>query len=434
LDESVDLTMNANLIFNRRTKILFLIIALAAPLLVAPAHATVQHRHYKPRHHAGVDGTASYADIVIDAETGRILHASDPDSPRHPASLSKMMTLYLVFQALETGRLRLDQSLPVSANAAEQSPSKLGLRHGQHIRVEDAILGVVTESANDAAMVLAEGVGGNETRFGQMMTEEAHALGMNHSNFHNPSGLPDPRQVTTARDMAVLGHALIYHFPQFYSYFSRASFTYAGIPHANHNHLMERYEGMDGIKTGYIRASGFNLVASAVRGNVRLIGVVFGGHSTTERDNQMAQLLDQAFAAAESDSQYPHMASETSRPDFPQGDSANFDEENEYVTLPAKIPAVLNVPTTPAGGWGIQIGAYNDPAIGRQALAGIVQAMPQLLSRAEPVVQEVSAGGVTMFRARLQAIDEKTARSVCAYLVHHGQSCLTVAPALTISN
>ena len=263
----------------------------------AAGQAKTHHKHHKANH-AGVDGSASYADIVIDAESGEILHATDPDHLRHPASLTKMMTVYLTFEAIESGRLRLDQSLPISANAAEQSPSKLGLRRGQYIKVEDAILGVVTESANDAAMVLAEAIGGSESHFGQMMTQKAHALGMAHSNFHNPNGLPDPVQVTTARDMAILGHALIYHFSQFYPYFSHDSFTYAGIYHHNHNHLMDRYDGMDGIKTGYIRASGFNLVASAKRGNVRLIGVVFGGHSTLARDNRMAQLLDQAFVDA----------------------------------------------------------------------------------------------------------------------------------------
>jgi len=433
LDESSPMdTFLMNRSVRHLGKKLFIIIAIAAIALSTPAAAHTRKHHRS--HHAGVANTASYADVVIDAETGRILHATLPDSPRHPASLTKMMTLYLTFQALEAGRLRLDQSLPISANAAEQSPSKLGLRRGQRIRVEDAIYGVVTESANDAAMVLAENIGGNESRFGQMMTREARALGMSRSNFDNPSGLPDPRQVTTARDMAILAHALIYHYPQYYSYFSTPSFTYAGIAHANHNHLMERYDGMDGIKTGYIRASGFNLVASAVRGHVRLIGVVFGGHSTTARDNQMALLLDQAFSLAGDEREQGRMVSETSRPDFPQGDSATSDERAEYVSLPAKTTAAFASRVATAGGWGIQIGAYNDPSIGKQALAGIVQAMPGLLGGASSVVQEVAAGGVTMYRARLEGIDEKTARSVCGYLVHHGQSCLTVAPPITIAN
>lgn len=431
--------MSAQKFFHQLAILFFVIMALAIVPGIPSAQAAVHKKHHLHHsRHPGVDGSASYADIVIDAESGRILHAIDPDSPRHPASLTKMMTLYLTFQAIETGRLRLDQSLPVSANAAEQSPSKLGLHRGRRISVEDAILGVVTESANDAAMVLAEAIGGSENRFADMMTEQARALGMTHSAFHNPNGLPDPRQVTTARDMAVLGHALIYHYPQFYPYFSTTSFAYAGVNHGNHNHLMQRYEGMDGIKTGYIRASGFNLVASAMRGHTRLIGVVFGGHSTTARDNQMALLLDHGFQQDNEEQRSPRMASETASPDFPQGDSSTADERAEYVSLPAKgsmrSPAVTTAVMTSGDGWGIQIGAYNDPAVGRQALSGIVHAMPQLLGRASPVVQEVSAGGVTMYRARLEGVDEKVARTVCAYLVRHGQSCLTVAPELTVPN
>jgi D-alanyl-D-alanine carboxypeptidase len=403
----------------------FFIIVLIALFGAFEAEAKIYHRH---KHHvAGVDQTAAYADIVIDAESGRILHASNPDQLRHPASLTKMMTLYLTFQALDAGRLTLTQSLPVSAHAAEQSPSKLGLRRGQSIRVIDAILGVVTESANDAAVVLAEAQGGSESRFAEMMTQEAHALGMKHTSYHNASGLPNPQQVTTARDMAVLGHALVYHFPQFYPYFSHASFTYAGITHDNHNHLMERYEGMDGIKTGYIRASGFNLVASAVRDDTRLIGVVFGGHSTIARDNQMALLLDNAFALSKNDDSAPHMASETHNPNFAQGDSNGGDEQNEYVSLPAKT-AMINptISNSTAGNWGVQIGAYDDPDIGHQALSNLIQAMPQLLSNADQVVEKVSIGGILMYRARLVGVDEKTARTVCSYMVKHGQSCLTV--------
>ena len=245
-----------------------------------------------------------------------------PDSLRHPASLTKMMTLYITFQALESGHLRLDQILSVSANAAEQSPSKLGLRPNQRIRVEDLILGLVTESANDAAVVLGENLGGSEAGFGRLMTQQAHALGMMHTRFDNPSGLPDPDQVTTARDMAMLGHALIYHYPQFYHYFSRDSFTYNGIYHHNHNRLRwVATAGMDGIKTGYIRASGFNLVASAKRGDARLIGVVFGGRSTTSRDNRMAQLLDESFVEDPA-MRKPRRAwpAKPTHPDMAQGD------------------------------------------------------------------------------------------------------------------
>ncbi|MFY9288985.1 MAG: D-alanyl-D-alanine carboxypeptidase family protein [Alphaproteobacteria bacterium] len=431
-----------------------LLIALISCLSLGVAEAKPKkHTKHKPRQSSSlVARSASYADIVIEAESGRILHSSSPDSLRHPASLTKMMTLYVVFQALENGRLSLGQSLPVSLNAAEQSPSKLGLRAGHTIKVEDAILGLVTESANDAAVVIAEALGGSSRGFGQLMTRQARALGMTKSRFDNPSGLPDPDQVTTARDMAMLGHALIYHFPQYYSYFSTENFTYAGINRHNHNRLMERYDGMDGIKTGYIRASGFNLVASATQGGTRLIGVVFGGRSATSRDNQMAQLLDQAFAQAR--------GSRPSRIALAQGDTNDDGENSSYVKLPSKMvmlfpsrdmlsssvqetpvikapKAVLTAPKsrvvtplaepTEEGEWGIQIGAYNDPEVGRQALANIVATVPKL-SGADPIVQKVTSGSVTLFRARLMGLDKKTAQSTCTYLVRQGQSCLSISP------
>jgi D-alanyl-D-alanine carboxypeptidase len=235
------------------------------------------------------------ASIVIDANTDTVVSQENPDRLLHPASMSKLMTLYLAFEALESGRITLQRSFPVSAHAESMSPTKLNLVAGQSIRVEDLILSMVTLSANDSAVVLAEGLGGSEDRFGQLMTRKAHQLGMVNTNFRNSNGLPDPAQISTARDMAILCRALIRHFPQYYHYFSVREFTYNGIEHSNHNHLMSRYEGMDGLKTGLTNASGFNLSASAVRNGRRLIGVVFGGTSAVQRDDYMASLLDEGF-------------------------------------------------------------------------------------------------------------------------------------------
>ena len=309
----------------------------------ARAYRSPHHgRHAVRRHGAPVARDAGYADIIIDAETGRIFHASNAQNLRHPASLTKMMTLYITFQAIESGKLRLDQRLWVSENAAEQSPTKLNLRAGQTIRVEDAVLGLITESANDAAVVLGEAIGGTEERFAQLMTRQAHALGMSRTQFRNPSGLPDPEQETCAADMARLGFALIYHYPQFYNYFGHESFVYAGIVHRNHNHLMERYDGMDGIKTGYIRTSGFNLVASAVRNQTRLIGVVFGGKTGAGRDNMMEQLLDQSFAVAPpSNGRRAPVVLVGQRGDLDNDGSL---ESGEYLSLPAKVPAIFAPP------------------------------------------------------------------------------------------
>jgi D-alanyl-D-alanine carboxypeptidase len=441
-------------------KIIILIAILALTLCPHDAQAKKRHTpHHAHRHvAAGVDRSAGYADIVIDSQTGLVIHDVDSNDLRHPASLTKMMTLYIAFQALESGHLSLGQYLPVSENASYQSPSKLGLRAGQHIRVEDAILGIVTESANDAAVVMGEALGGSESGFAEIMTRQAHALGMTRTQFRNPSGLPNPDQVTTAHDMAVLGAALINHYPQFYRYFSTDSFTYAGIYHHNHNHLMDRYDGMDGIKTGYIRASGFNLVASAKHGNTRLIGVVFGGRSAVARDNHMAQLLDQSFDDAEADARAARIA-----PANGEGDSGDSDSA-DYVALPAKIsvafsqvaveapppqqrqqiqppslpqPSTLQVAQRPvaspparsaARAWGVQIGAYSDASIGQQALSALAISMPDFFVNADPQVQKVSTGGTVMYRARMMSLDKKTAQSVCSYLIQRGKSCLTVEP------
>ena len=218
-----------------------------------------------------------YAAIIVDAESGAILHQRYANSTRHPASLTKMMTLYLTFDALEQGRLSLDQRLKVSRRASRMPRTKLFLRAGRTVKVRDAILGLVTKSANDAAVVLAEALGGSESKFARLMTAKARALGMSKTTFRNASGLHHPAQVTTAKDMATLGIALMRDHPDYYDFFRTRSFKFAGRSHRNHNHLLGRYAGTDGIKTGYIRASGFNLVASVKRGNKRLVGVVMGG-------------------------------------------------------------------------------------------------------------------------------------------------------------
>lgn len=238
---------------------------------------------------------ANYASIIIDAATGRVLQETNADVTRYPASLTKMMTLYLLFEAIEKGVVTLDERLPISDHAASQPPSKLGLRPGQGISVENAILALVTKSANDVAAAVAEHLGGTESRFAWAMTAKAREIGMYQTSFANASGLPDPDQITTARDMAILGLALLKDYPQYYHYFSTDRFYYGGLVHANHNRLLGLYYGLDGIKTGYTASAGFNLAASAVRDGRRFIGVVLGARSPTDRGIIMTSLLDQAF-------------------------------------------------------------------------------------------------------------------------------------------
>jgi len=243
------------------------------------------------------DSSPPYSAIVVDANTGNVLHAASADELRHPASLTKIMTLYLLFERLEAGKLKLDSQLPVSEHASVQAPTKLGLHPGQTIAVEDAIKALVTRSANDAAVVVGEALGGSESEFAEMMTKKAHALGMSRTLYRNASGLPNDEQVTTARDQALLGRIIQERFPRQYHYFSTASFTYHGEEMRNHNHLLG-HDGVDGIKTGYTQASGFNLVTSVRRNNRHIVAVVLGGASAAARDARMRTLIEEHIATA----------------------------------------------------------------------------------------------------------------------------------------
>jgi D-alanyl-D-alanine carboxypeptidase len=258
---------------------------------------------------------APYADIVVDANSGAVLHATNPDARRHPASLTKIMTLYLLFEQLDAGKLKLDTPLKVSAEASGQSPTKLGLKPGSTLAVEDAIKGMVTRSANDAAVVVAEAIAGSEDDFARLMTRKAQALGMNNTVYKNASGLPDDDQITTARDQSTLGRAIQERFPRYYKYFSIRTFTFRGESISNHNHLLGKVEGVDGIKTGYINASGFNLVTSVHRGNRYLVAVVMGGSSGGSRDARMRELISDKIALASIKRTAPMVAEASGTPD-----------------------------------------------------------------------------------------------------------------------
>jgi D-alanyl-D-alanine carboxypeptidase len=249
----------------------------------------VRHSHYSDRVGGYAPPTAS---IVIDGNSGAVLEESNPDALRHPASLTKVMTLYLLFERLEAGKIRLDTPLKVSEHASEQAPTKIGLRPGQTIAVEDAIKAVVTKSANDVAVVIAENLGGSEEAFAVQMTQKAHALGMSRTTYVNASGLPDVDQITTARDQALLGRAIQDRFPRLYRFFSTTSFVFRGRTIRGHNHLLGSVEGVDGIKTGYTRDSGFNLITSVHRDGRFMVGVVMGGRSAFERDAHMRALIE----------------------------------------------------------------------------------------------------------------------------------------------
>ncbi|SMF95746.1 D-alanyl-D-alanine carboxypeptidase [Methylomagnum ishizawai] len=292
-----------------------------------------------------------YAALVADIDTEQVLYEHNADELRHPASLTKMMTLYLVFEALSQGRLFSDTLFRASRFAVLRPPSRLGLKVGDTLSVEEGILGLVTRSANDAASTIAEGMAGSETAFAAAMTDKARQLGMSRTVYRNASGLPDPNQVTTAWDMFRLGKALNKRFPQYYTYFSTPVFYYQGHGFQNHNHLMETYAGMDGIKTGFINASGFNLVASAQRNGHRLIGVVFGGPSARRRDALMRELLDDGFAQLEGADPRLHvvefdrpaapalMVAETAAPVPHHAHAAHHPQAHHAAAHPAHPPA-----------------------------------------------------------------------------------------------
>ena len=262
-------------------------------LLAAAAISTdADARGRRHRQHAAESYEPSYSSIVVDANSGAVMQATNADSPRHPASLTKIMTLYLLFERLEAGKIKMSTELPVSAHAAAQAPSKLGLKPGQSIEVGTAIRAIVTKSANDVAVTVAEALADDEPDFAKLMTAKAHALGMKHTTYHNASGLPDDRQITTARDQAILGRAIQDRFPQYYHYFSTRTFAFRGKLMRNHNHLLGKVDGVDGIKTGYIHDSGFNIITSVRRGNRHIVVVVFGGRTAEARDARVRSMID----------------------------------------------------------------------------------------------------------------------------------------------
>jgi D-alanyl-D-alanine carboxypeptidase len=365
-------------------------------------------------------GSERYSSMVIDAATGRVLLSVNADEPRHPASLTKMMTLYMVFEALRDRRISHDQPVPVSAHAASMEPSKLGLVPGMHITVQEAILGIVTKSANDAASALGEMLGGSEDRFALMMTLRARALGMTHTEYHNASGLPDPNQWTTARDLTTLARHLIQDYPTEYRYFSTPGFRFHGRTVMGHDHMLENYPGTDGIKTGYTDASGFNMVTSAVHSNVRLIGVVMGAAHAGERDLHMASLLDQGFEQMD----VPNMvlARRASPPNL-----AGPNLSGPSLSVPSLVQSAQASTLTPAmrprpARWFVQIGSFQSEAAARQAAI----AARHLAGSGDVAVERSSLRGKTMWRAELIDLSDAEARGSCAVLLRHKQPCTPV--------
>ena len=379
--------------------------------------------------------SAKYASIVVEANTGRILHSVNARTKNYPASLTKIMTLFMTFEAIKDETLRVKEKLPVSRVAAGRSPSKLGLRRGEFITVENAIKALVTKSANDVATVLGEAIGGTERKFARLMTSRARRLGMKNTTFKNASGLPNRGQLSTAEDMAILARAVLSQHADMYHHFSRQTFTYRGRTHKSHNRLMKRYHGMDGIKTGYIRASGFNLVASARRGKTRLIAVVFGGKSARSRDRHMAKLLDRGFnslnifVASSDKHRRSAVASgnprKISRPaKRPKYRNSGKVKATAARTLPRKVV------TTPRNlqSWAIQVGAYNRYGPAHLAITRAARAVPSLLRNRFSIVRQRSTvrRGLKIYKARLLVASESKARNSCRALKRRKIDCMVI--------
>ncbi len=430
-----------------------------------------------------------FSAITIDARNGKILFSDSPDGLRHPASLTKMMTLYVLFQDLKAGRVKLSTKLHVSARASEMAPSKLDLKPGTTISVEDAIKGLVTRSANDAAATIAENLGGSESAFAARMTRVAHSIGMTHSNFANASGLPNPAQITTARDMATLGLRLMRDFPEYYPYFRIQQFVFHGRMVRTHNALVGRFEGTDGIKTGYIAAAGYNLVTSTKRGNKRLVGVVMGARSTGSRNAFMMRMLEKLFPKAADGNMIAALpgtsagtinpianlktaSTDKAPPAEPASDDlaaaaaaaakgpvdASGDEDQAALAdtaakasgtkvlqanlapaaplgdgkLPFKVKSTSDTPESVAGilasSWKIQVGAFPDKSQAEAKLTALQGSSLPALEGKQSYTLAFQQGSKTVYRARFAGFDSSSAHEACMAIKKRGTSCLEISP------
>ncbi|GMG81080.1 D-alanyl-D-alanine carboxypeptidase family protein [Paralimibaculum aggregatum] len=433
----------------------------------------------------GPAAAAPYAAIVMDMRTGKVVHARGADRRQHPASLTKLMTLYLAFEALETGQLRLDQKVRISRKAARQPPSKLGMRPGQRVSVRSLIRATAIKSANDAAMALAEAIGGSQRGFARLMTNKARDLGMAQTTFRNPHGLTQSGHLSTARDMAQLARALYFDFPQYYNIFGRRSATAAGKRVYTTNRLLASYSGAEGMKTGYTRAAGYNLVAAAKRGNRRVVAVLMGGKSSRWRNQRIARLLDMGFkrvparvaeippqragkgdgavakaplpqprpgaaatgiaalgsalaspaaAAARDLSRHAPLYAELPRPApgrraaRPEPKTVRLASAGSLVVPAGGVPVPAARPRGAAGDWQIQLGAYRDRQSAERRVRTIASAGIPVLSEGSPAIAQRRRAGRAMYLVRVQGLGADEARSACSQLEASGKDCMAIAP------
>ena len=424
-------------------------ICLAALSLVtagtAPSIAEARGRHHGRAHAAYaapvdrlVGGEPKYTAIVMDARSGEILYSERADSPRYPASVTKVMTMYLAFESLAAGRLHLTDPVLVSPLAAAQPPTKLGLRAGETISVEDALHAMAVHSANDMAMAMAEKIGGTESRFAALMNVKAQQLGMTSTHYVNPNGLPDNRQLSSAHDLAILARAILRDYPQYYSFFSQESFSYRGKTMFNTNHLLGKMPGVDGLKTGFTNAAGFNLAASAMRNGHRLIAVVMGSSSGQVRNANVEGLLltgfdiedrrDRGEKILATQTYFEHGPAAAGGVVLAQRDPAPADPIDVVLTRSSVSPGALNVSnampaakTREAHNWSVQVGVFRTRSAAESQVAAVSRAFSRLFERADPSV----AGHRRAFRARFSGMTETAARDACTAVRSRGIACTT---------
>jgi D-alanyl-D-alanine carboxypeptidase len=407
---------------------------------------------------SGSPAFAKYAAVIMDAATGEVVYAANPDARHYPASLTKVMTLFVTFDALKAGRISMDSMIKVSGRAARQPASRLGLEAGDRIKLRDAVLALVVKSANDAASALGEHLGGSERKFAALMNAKAAAIGLENTSFRNASGLPNRQQLTTARDFAKLVRALQRQHPEYYKLFSTRSFTFRGRKHDNHNRLLDRYEGADGVKTGYIRASGFNLAASARRAGHRLIGVVMGASSPQARDLHMMGLLERGFEKTTAGTYIAYDYDRSIQVD-PSRSHANPRKKIERAKgargvmrlarlTPPKRPVELVRPTgegstyqpeLPAApeaspmDWEIQVGTFSHRAPAHELASRAKDRLPSLLAHVRINIVTMQEGGTTLYRARLAGLDSDNAERACELLRAKAMPCYPIAPENAVS-
>jgi D-alanyl-D-alanine carboxypeptidase len=431
-------------------------------LALALAAAPLSQAAAKPK--SQVRSPAIAASIVVDMNANRVLQAQNADTPRQPASLTKMMTLYMLFTYMRSGAIGLDSELVITPHAASQAPTKLNVKAGQSVRTADAISALVTLSANDVAVAVAENIAGTEGNFARMMTDKARSLGMKSTVFRNASGLPNPEQITTARDMAILAHHLIHDFPEYYSCFSTKVFTYRGRSYRNHNKLLFGYRGTDGIKTGYTRAAGFNLTASVHRDNKHVVAVVLGGRTGAQRDAAMRALLDANFPkASNKPASEPLVASRDSVTpaaapaaapapkrkifalasaapaalSFGQGQSPASKPASSRQAAPAPIPDPVPL-SEPApvkkaakgsrqkGPFHVQVGAYASQKEAEKRLGVVKSLASDLLDGYAPVTTVFEKDDTQWYRARFAGFSKDGADSTCGQLKRLALDCVVM--------